>query len=354
MTTPTQRIEFIDAMRGFTMILVVMTHIGGFCLGIENDIPSVHPFLYEFRMPTFFFISGFVLYKVGHIWNVKNVFLFLKRKFPVQIITTIIFFTIYLYVNGIPLETGILSDSKLGYWFTYALFIYFVVYSISQYLFQLFHFSDIVKDIATISLGSVFYLLFSVDSIFESLPINRNIKDILSMQHWGFFFFFSIGTLFKKYYNIIQQYLDKKPIIFICLLIYFILNLFYDKMKSTHISIFYLLTGISGVILVFSFFRKNQHIFSKNEFIGYCLQHIGRRTLDIYLLHYFLLPTNLYTYTSFLREAPVPVIEFVITLIVSLIVICFCLIISSILRMSPSAAYWLFGAKKQIPYENQQ
>lgn len=343
----TNRIEFIDAMRGFTMILVVMCHVLGSCLRIENDTPSIHPFLYEFRMPTFFFISGFVLYKTEQIWDIRNVLLFLRRKFPVQIITTLIFFAVFIYINGISLKAGLFNDSKQGYWFTYTLFIYFIAYSISQCLFQLFHFSDLTKDAATISLGLVFYLLFSVNSIFYSLPINNNIKELLSMHHWGYFLFFSVGTISKKYYNTIQYYLDEKPIILICLLTYFTLNIFYEKMVSTHINIFNLLTAFSGIILVFSFFRKNQHAFSHDKFIGRCLQYIGRRTLDVYLLHYFMLPINLYAITSFLREKPIPIIEFVITFSISLIVICGCLIISSILRMSPFAAYYLFGVKNK-------
>lgn len=94
--TGKKRIEFIDAMRGFTMILVVVCHVSGFCLGIESDIPSIHPYLYEFRMPTFFFISGFVLYKANQLWNTKYVFKFLTKKFPVQNITTVIFFLFFL------------------------------------------------------------------------------------------------------------------------------------------------------------------------------------------------------------------------------------------------------------------
>ena len=95
-----QRIEFIDAMRGFTMILVVVCHVAGFCLGIQDDIPSIHPYLYEFRMPTFFFISGFVLYKSAQVWNLKYVLLFLRKKMPVQIVTTFVFFIIFVYIHG--------------------------------------------------------------------------------------------------------------------------------------------------------------------------------------------------------------------------------------------------------------
>ncbi len=342
----TKRIEFIDAMRGFTMILVVLCHVAGFCLGIENDIPSIHPFLYEFRMPTFFFISGFVLYKADQIWSAKNVLLFLKKKFPVQIITTIIFFSTFLYVNGISLTEGVFNESKHGYWFTYTLFLYFVAYTISQYFFQLLNLSGRIKDILTISLGLVFYLLFSVDSIFYALPINSQFKDFLSMHHWGYYLFFTIGTLFKKHFTTIQYLLDEKPVILTSLIVFFILNIFRPRMMSSHINIFNLLTAISGIVLLFSFFRKHETIFSKEKMIGKSLQLIGRKTLDIYLLHYFLLPLNLYAHTAFLRETPMPLIELIISLLISLGIICGCLLISAILRMSPCTAYYLFGVKK--------
>ena len=49
----TQRIEYIDAMRGFAMLIVVLHHISLMCLGIDSVFEK---WAYEFRMPLFFFI----------------------------------------------------------------------------------------------------------------------------------------------------------------------------------------------------------------------------------------------------------------------------------------------------------
>ncbi len=344
--TNNNRIEYIDAMRGFTMILVVVCHVAGFCLGIESDTPSIHPFLYEFRMPTFFFISGFVLYKSNQIWNCEFICKFLKKKFFVQIVTTAIFFLVYIHINKIPIIEGLYSDSKLGYWFTYSLFVYFIVYSICRWFLSSIKCSDIFTDLLLFAIGCLFYILFSVRSIFNSLPLNHDIENLLSMQHWGYFLFFIIGTLFKKHISIVLHLLDKKHIILACLLIFFCFNLFYEEIRTVHVNLFNICTAISGIVLVFSFFRIHQKSFLKEKFIGNCLQYIGRRTLDIYLLHYLLLPVNLYVYSDFLRNSPMPIIEFTITIIISLIVIGGCLIISSILRMSSMLSYLLFGVKK--------
>lgn len=56
---PKKRIGYLDALRGFTMILVVCVH----CL-TYSDIKQnpITDFFSLFRMPLFFFISGFILY----------------------------------------------------------------------------------------------------------------------------------------------------------------------------------------------------------------------------------------------------------------------------------------------------
>lgn len=51
------------------------------------------------------------------------------------------------------------------------------------------------------------------------------------------------------------------------------------------------LLGYLGIIILFNTVRYYGTYLSKFTRIGNSLQYIGRRTLDIYLLHYFFLPT---------------------------------------------------------------
>ena len=83
---PTKRLEYVDAMRGITMIMVVFSHVITWCYGeLESSINSFNSFFILFRMPLFFFVSGFVLYKANQIWDLKNSAIFIAKKFKVQI-----------------------------------------------------------------------------------------------------------------------------------------------------------------------------------------------------------------------------------------------------------------------------
>lgn len=343
-----KRIEYIDAMRGFTMLLVVANHIAGHCLGIGDDVPSIHPILHEFRMPLFFFISGFVLYKEDTIWDASYVVRFLVvKKFPVQIITTTIFFLVFLKMNHIGVVDGLYNEQKCGYWFTYGLFLFFCIYSALRYVLGLFKCKGICIDIIILSVGSLLFLLFYIPSVLDKLPTDESIKNLLSMKKWGYFLFFAIGTIFKKHFDKFQEILDNTSVLMICLITFFGLNVYYVELRASHFSSLELTTAITGIIIVFSFFRIHQNLFKKDKIVGRCLQYVGRRTLDVYLLHYLLIPFNLKEHFSFLVETPVPIIEFTITLFVTLIVVAGCLLISKILRMSSTLAYLLFGVRKR-------
>ena len=95
--------------------------------------------------------------------------------------------------------------------------------------------------------------------------------------------------------------------------------------------------------MVVIFFRNYQSWFTQERFIGRTLQYIGVRTLDVYLLHYILLPRLPQVGQWLNQNRPNFVLEVVTSFSVALIVIAFCLLISQILRISPLFRQYLFG-----------
>jgi fucose 4-O-acetylase-like acetyltransferase len=80
-------------------------------------------------------------------------------------------------------------------------------------------------------------------------------------------------------------------------------------------------------------------------FIYHTLQYIGTRTLDIYLLHYFVLPRFLILHSEPLRAYDCKLLEFITALSIALVVVGICLIVSYVIRLSPFLGHYLFGVK---------
>ena len=132
------RLEWLDALRGFTMILVVANHVSQ--MGFEQNWKwsSSLPFLLLFRMPLFFFVSGFLAYKAAQVWDANNLGQLLVKKLKVQIIPTACFFFLFCammspnFVEAVV--TNFHSATKGGYWFTIALLWMFVIYYLFAYV----------------------------------------------------------------------------------------------------------------------------------------------------------------------------------------------------------------------------
>jgi fucose 4-O-acetylase-like acetyltransferase len=106
------------------------------------------------------------------------------------------------------------------------------------------------------------------------------------------------------------------------------------------------LEGYFLTLLVIQFFRKYHDSFEKNMLLGRFLQYLGTRTLDVYLLHFFvILALRTKEINAYFAAYPSPIIHFVVLLLLSVVVVTFCLIISNIIRTSDFLKYYLFGRK---------
>ena len=333
-----QRIGYIDAMRGFTMLLVVLNHVASLCWQLSGDTPSIHHYLSQVRMPMFFFISGFVLYKAGEVWDAGHLVGFFKKKIPVQFLSPLLFLLLFLHVTHTPILAGLLDKNKAGYWFTFVLLEYYVFYAAVNFLVRSRWASWIL-----IVMGLVMHCL-CWPTMTTHHHTADNVLALLSAHHWHCFIFFVLGTIVKGHFDQVQQWLDNKWLLPLCIVFFLVVNALDDVLPVKTVVMKGLLS-LSGLIVLFSFFRTRQSLFSRETVLGRTMQYVGRRTLDIYLIHFFLLPFNLSAF-RLLDAHAMPIIEFAASAIIAILIVAGCLIMSETIRLSPWLAHWLLGAKR--------
>lgn len=342
---PQNRIGYIDALRGMAMILVVYFHIAAYGFGSYeigyNDI------IERFRMPTFFFISGWLFYKAGRIWDRQTITGMIRKKFMVQIIPTVVFMLLYLMMFNL-LDVGSFGSDKKGYWFTVVLFEYFVIYILAEALLNRKDSPQgemcVMVVILILSITAFYYAKYYTRYATE-LGIWKDILGFFSFVKIRHIIFFWFGTFVRKHFDQFI-YLTNNRYVTAVMIVLFTAIIVWPVLLSTQgiEYIAYLVAGISGTVICFTFFRIHNQQFSQETWYGKGLQLIGRRTLDIYLIHYFVLPYNLVQPDVWLQYHHntlfVP-----LALILALWVILISLLISSLLRVSPLLAKYLFGAK---------
>lgn len=342
--TTTKRIGYIDALRGMAMILVVYFHISayGFCSYIMgyNDI------IERFRMPLFFFISGWLFKYID-----RPTIEIIKQKFMVQIVPTAFFLLLYLYVFDYLSFASFGSDKK-GYWFTYVLFEFFAIYLGLKTLFNKHNTPKgeifMMSGMLLLSI-SAFYYSTCYTRYAEELGIWKTILGLFSFVKFKHIIFFWFGTFVKKHFNQFIQ-LTNKPHIFIFLLGLFVMPNIYPAVFSINglEYIAFLLVGISGVIVIFTLFRFLSTISSNVCYHTSSILHfIGRRTLDIYLIHYFFLPYHIEKLADSLNLQENSFLCMLISLPLALGVTAISLLVSYIIRLSPFLGKYLLGAKTE-------
>ena len=329
-----ERIEYIDAMRGFTMILVIYSHICHFCFG--DSLLGFNAVFFLFRLPCFFFISGWLFETAAYqpFWKVT------RHKMMVQLLPTFIFLLLLAPPPEFFRQLGAL---KGGYWFTFALFEFFILYMLIVRLCRRW---DFVMALL-ITLGSFCYARYYhviQTSAVGWQAIGVKVLGFLSVVVWRYFLFFYIGAWVRRHFDAFVRWTDKPAVlvlitaVFACvasmphrdILIYEILRLYVG--------------GISGMWMIFSIFRLSASWLQRIH-LSKPLQYVGTRTLDIYLLHFFFLPLFLSSYANQLYAIDSHILEFIIILCISLLVLAVTLLVSYVIRLNHFLGHYLFGVK---------
>ena len=339
-------------MRGFTMILVVAYHVAQTGFAESEKLSASLPFLVLFRMPLFFFVSGFLAYKASWLWTPQSFATLTWKKIKVQVLHTLVFLGIFLVLRtNYPFDEGFMramqTPTKFGYWFTWVLLQMFLIYYLVAAIFQRFgkraeHTAIILLWVISLAASVTLYMPQTLGKWYKTdFMMYSSFYETLKFMH-----FFLLGNIAHRYWQSVQRLFDAKGFfLFTVLLAFFccadIFKWHFIKHEWTIMP--KTLAMYTLMLIVVMYFRNHQDRFTRETRIGRGLQYVGTRTLDVYLLHFILLPKLPEVGKWLDAHHPNFVLDIVLAVGTAIIIIAFCLLISEILRMSPFLKKYLFG-----------
>lgn len=184
-----KRIEYIDAMRGLAMLLVVVGHVMLFTLKDEGNI-LFRIMNGELQIPLFFMVSGFLVsMPVPSFWK------FIGKKAFQLCVPAGIFMAAYMWKDGGDYIAAWVDSYKYGYWFTFSLFEFIVLYVTLKYIARRMKLSLNAENILLI-IAAIITLYASVWCM--RMEKNYSIIPLLGLVQFKSFIYFVLGVILAK------------------------------------------------------------------------------------------------------------------------------------------------------------
>lgn len=326
------RIQYLDCMRGFTMILVVYSHLIIFGYQVEGS-SLMNWFSIAVMMPLFFWISGYLAYTSFSYHKLIGGGK-LKRRLLCQLLPTFVMLSLHELWIGHHDFSGFTNTPKNGYWFTIVLFQLFLFYAGLECLLDNFHASRRKKAIvyAIIAMG-----LYRIGYFFPVISHN-SIAPVLSLPFFTEYApFFCFVIICKMYNDKYIQWFTNKWVASGCLLI-FALAYILAWPKT--------ICNFTAIVFINAAFHHYQGFFNSETTVGKTLSYIGRNTLPIYFLHYFSFKyLHLHELATWLMDSNVELLGVFISLLLVLFIISLCLLTERFLSVFKPIHALMFGPK---------
>ncbi len=324
---PKTRIEYIDCLRGVTMLLVVWYHL--FRVGFTHKYDSsIVTFFGTFRMPLFFFISGFVAYKAAPTLQ------WLKDKSANRVfrllVPTIVLGAIGLWFKGEDISILLFEHFRGGYWFTITAFEFFIVYAVVAYLLEKFRASSIVKLLTWLALVGVTSALYYL-ACSGKIDLTGKWVLMVGVKHLVVYFrYFLFGIIAKMFFERFIQVVENQWAMLLALVVFVVL---YDTGGHLQMTT----NVLCGIVLMFRFFHFFRDKFNSTTRIGRLLSLIGKNTLPVYLIHYIFLQglSNLQGTALVDLVGKNFVIEIIFCLTLSVVIALACIAVDRALKFIP-------------------
>lgn len=335
-----RRLDFIDSLRGFAIFIIVFWHISVHGIGYSMYYSLNNCLYLPFFLPIFFFISGFVGYKKSSAFTIGYTIEKITKKFMQLVVPMIIMYYLYTCWDTGSFIALFLFQGSGKYWFTPVLFECFLLFYVCQFLSHKFH-----RDVSC--------LLILLSLLGLLLPLKQPnvsiILDTLCVVNLGKFLqYFVLGLIVRKYWYLVLNWLEYKYLSGGVTLAYFILymlvvNASFKSLGLTYHVVWDVIIRYVGVMAVFIWFYHYRDFFSSENRIAKVLRFVGKRTMDIYFIHYFFIP-DLSMIEPFLNSLDHPFFEFVIQFPIMICIVCLSVLVSQIIRCSSSLSKFLLGS----------
>lgn len=186
-----------------------------------------------------------------------------------------------------------------------------------------------------------------------SMPTVSNrlggVSGIVGIPMLKYYIYFMAGRLIHLNLENLLRYKYRDTLVSV-VIFGFLLSAVYNWCFNVELSgllfhVNFIIFELFALLSVFVLFYKKRTYFSSSSRVSKAITFIGRRTLDIYLLHYFFLPKDLSIFGNYFVNHPAPIFELAFGGIVTILIVAVCLIVSEILRQSTFCRKWLLGAK---------
>lgn len=326
-----ERLNYIDWLKGIAIIAVVMSHVISFDFFSLTNCSKLFlgRFIGSLQMPLFIFLSGLVVsYKFESIIASSKKLLY---KAWILLVPVILIGIPYALWRGFTLYEFIINPMKYGYWYLITLFELYVIYYIafSYNVLRNTKYEDFIK-------GCLIWILLK---IIAHLHINATLLDAIQFWQLTFYWpFFFVATFINKYK--LQDKLFSNNNLFTVSLLIFGGLFIYKEYSSIDNLVMYPLqfAGILCIIyLIYKIKDKNNTILNK-------LCHIGRNSLDIYILHYFFIHVSYMKIVgNYFLNHPNFILETIVTLIYAIIIVYCSIYTGKLLRESKLISKILFN-----------
>lgn len=339
----TRRIEYIDAMRGLAMIMVVIGHF--FSLSFHYYNPLFLNINATLQLPLFFMISGFFAPHMLKESFMKAVW----DKFSRLIIPAILMFSIFVWIFNLNYVKGFYDPLKYGYWFTFVMFGYTIIYILVSRFTKVLGLSNKTSTcIHLISGVLITYIGLGADGLCTELPT----LDLFSVVLYNYYFYYVLGAVLFAKKRFIINLLCNKRLLGGGVVFYSIGQIALAKYGTYSLRYGAGITNICivsvALLIIWKLFDSYPQL-SKTSAIGRFFTLVGRRSLDVYFIHYFFIPKDLSSWGLYFQSIDGVFISYLCAIILSIPLIYVSMGVGYILRLSPITSKLLLGVSNKKP-----